>query len=80
MRIYFVRLYVRHHLDKRDLGHSRFNLHLVGSTFGVSRFEPVLLSFWLGSVFGGTIDNDRTPGVAAVSLSSSEQRRRERIV
>lgn len=71
--IYFVRLYLRHHLDKRDFGHSRFDFHLVGSTFGVSRFETVLLSFWPGSVVGGSIDNDRTTEVAAVSLPFSEQ-------
>jgi hypothetical protein len=69
--IYFVRLYLE--FDRQTFGHSRYNFHLIGSTFGVSRSEDFLLSFWPGSVMSGRVDNERTPKIAALTLPWLEQ-------
>lgn len=69
--IYFVRLYLE--FGRHDFDHSRYNFHLVGSTFGASRFEDILLSFWPGSTVSGRVDNERTPEIAALTLPWLEQ-------
>lgn len=65
---YFVRLYLRKDAHNQNSGLSRFNFHLVGSTFGASRFEDIWLSLRSGSAVSQRFDNERTPEIAALTM------------